>query len=231
MRPLALLSFVAFAATASAQVPTRQPQAPVTAQDRLVAAMHGVSSNVILDYVKELTSERFGGRLTGTPGYDSAAAWSVALLRSWGYQPAGDKGTWYQKFPNPYTLVKPGTELSLHVPQPGGGETVKSYTWEKDFFQGSTSDAGTITAEAVYVGYGITAPELGYDDYAGVDVKGRIVVVEPEAPMGPEPDTVLFKKWRPYSFHDYKIKNAAKHGAAGMVYDYHIANPNAVFVK
>ena len=197
----------------------------------MLAAMHGISSNVILDYVKELTSERFGGRLTGTAGYDSAAAWSVALLRDWGYQPAGDKGTWYQKFPNPYTLVKPGTELSLRIPQAGGGETVKSYAWEKDFFQGSTSDAGTVTAEAVYVGYGITAPDLGYDDYAGVDVKGKIVVVEPEVPMGPEPDTALFKKWRPYSFHDYKIKNAAKHGAAGMVYDYHLANPNAVFVK
>lgn len=231
-RPLAFVSFIALTvATASAQPPTRQPQPPATPQDRLVAAMHGVSSNVILDYVKEMTGEKYGGRLTGTPGYDASAAWTVDLLRGWGYQPAGDKGTWYQKFPNPYTLVRPGTELSLHLPQAGGGTIVKSYTWEQEFFQGSTSDSGKVTAEAVYVGYGITAPELGYDDYAGVDVKGKIVVIEPEAPMGPTPDTALFKKWRPYSFHHYKIENAAKHGAAGMVYDYHIANPNARFVK
>jgi len=231
-RPLAILSLIALAvATASAQVATRQPQAPATPQDRMVAAMHGVSSNVILDYVKEMTDEKYGGRLTGTPGYDASAAWTVDLLRGWGYKPAGDKGTWYQKFPNPYTLVRPGTELSLHLPQAGGGTIVKSYTWEQEFFQGSTSDSGKVTAEAVYVGYGITAPELGYDDYAGVDVKGKIVVLEPEAPMGPMPDTALFKKWRPYSFHHYKIENAAKHGAAGMVYDYHIANPNARFVK
>ena len=222
--------FAVLAATLAAQ-PARQSQQPQTPQDRVVAAMHGVSSNVILDYVKELTSEKFGGRLTGTPGYDSAAAWSVALLKSWGYQPFGDKGSWYQKFANPYTLVRPGTELSLHLPQPGGTEIVKSYVWEQEFFQGSTSDSGRVTAEAVYVGYGATAPELSYDDYAGVDVKGKIVVVEPEVPMGPEPDTVLFKKWRPYSFHDYKIKNAAKHGAIGMIYNYHITNPNGVWVK
>lgn len=226
---LALVSLAA--AAASAQNPNRAPQAPATPQDRLVAAMHGVSSNVIIDYVKELTSEKFGGRLTGTAGYDAAAAWTVDLLKAWGYQPAGDKGTFYQKFPNPYTLVRPGTELSIQLPLAGGGTVTKSYVWEKEFFQGSTSDSGRVTAEAVYVGYGATAPELGYDDYAGIDVKGKIVVVEPEVPMGPEPDTVLFKKWRPYSFHDYKIKNAAAHGAIGMVYDYHIANPNAVWIK
>jgi hypothetical protein len=231
-RVFAPLSLIAcLATTLAAQQPGRAPQAPVTPQDRAVAVMHGISSHVILDYVKELTAPKYGGRLTGTAGYDSSAAWAVSLLRGWGYQPAGDKGTWYQKFPNPYTLVRPGTELSLHLPQPGGATIKKSYAWETEFFQGSTSDSGTVTAEAVYVGYGITAPELGYDDYAGVDVKGKIVVLEPEAPMGPEPDTALFKKWRPYSFHSYKIENAARHGAVGMVYDYHIANPNARFVK
>jgi hypothetical protein len=81
------------------------------------------------------------------------------------------------------------------------------------------------------VGFGITAPELGYDDYKGIDVKGRFVAVEPEAPMGPEPDAELFKKWRPYSFHDYKMENAAAHGAIGVVYDYFIVNPNAPFIK
>jgi len=231
VRTLAHASLFALSAATLPAQPTRQPQQPQLPQDRLVAAMHGVSSNVILDWVKELSSDRFGGRLTGTAGYDSSAAWTVDLLRGWGYQPLGDKGSWYQKFANPYTLVRPGTELSLLLPQAGGGTIVKSYTWEQDFFQGSTSDSGKVTAEAVYVGYGISAPELGYDDYAGVDVKGKIVVVEPEAPMGPEPDTALFRKWRPYSFHDYKMKNAAKHGAAGMVYDYHLANPNGVWIK
>ena len=152
-------------------------------------------------------------------------------MKQWKYQPAGDGGTYYQKFPNPYTLVLPGDELTLHVPIAGGGTILRPYVFEEEYLPGSTSDSGTLTAEAVYVGYGATAPELGYDDYQGVDVKGKIVGMEPEAPVTPDPDPELFKKWRPYTFHDYKVKNAAAHGAAGMIYDYHIANPNCVFVK
>jgi acetylornithine deacetylase/succinyl-diaminopimelate desuccinylase-like protein len=68
-----------------------------------------------------------------------------------------------------------------------------------------------------------------------VDVKGKLVLMEPEAPVTPPPTPEAnadeFKKWRPYTFHDYKVKNASSHAAAGMIYNYHIANPNCVFVK
>jgi Zn-dependent M28 family amino/carboxypeptidase len=50
-------------------------------------------------------------------------------------------------------------------------------------------------------------------------------------PVSPDRDPELFKKWRPYSFHDYKVRNAQEHGAAGMIYDYHIANPNCIWLK
>lgn len=203
---------------------------PPSPADRLVAAVHGISSHDLLDFVKEMSSEKYGGRLTGTRGYDESAAWAVDLLKGWGFTPAGDGGTYYQKFPNPYTLVLPGDELVLHIPLAGGATLRKPYVIEQDYFPGSTSDSGTLTAETVYVGYGITAPELGFDDYAGIDVTGKIVVVEPEVPVSPEPDAAVFKQWRPYSFHDYKVRNAKEHGAAGMVYDYHIANPNCVFL-
>lgn len=203
---------------------------PPSPADRLVAAVHGISSHDLLDFVKEMSSEKYGGRLTGTRGYDESAAWAADLLKGWGFAPAGDGGTYYQKFPNPYTLVLPGDELVLHIPIAGGATLRKPYTIEQDYFPGSTSDSGTLTAETVYVGYGITAPELGFDEYAGIDVKGKIVVVEPEVPVSPEPDAAAFKQWRPYSFHDYKVRNAKEHGAAGMVYGYHIANPNCVFL-
>lgn len=226
-----MLAIGALIVSLSAAPLAQQPaQAPPPAPDRALVAMHGISSHTILEWVKEMTSEQYAGRLTGTPEYDACADWAAGLLRGWKYTPAGDNGTYLQKFPNPYTLVKPGAELTLHVPLAGGGAVKKSYAWETEYFQGATSDSGTLTAETVYVGFGITAPELGYDDYAGVDVKGKIVVVEPEVPMGPAPDAELFTKWRPYSFHDYKMKNAVQHGAAGMVYDYHIVNPNSVFL-
>jgi hypothetical protein len=223
----------AFVAVLAPSPSVGQPPAvaPQTTDDKLLAAMHGISSNTMLDWVKELVSEKYQGRLTGTPTYDASAAWTVDLLKSWKYNPAGDGGTYYQRFPVPYTLVKPGAELKLHVPLAGGGTIVKSYAFEQDYYPGSTSDSLSATAEVVYVGYGITAPELNYDDYKGVDVKGKFVAFEPEVPMGPEPDAELFKKWRPYSFHDYKMTNAAARGAIGVVYDYFIVNPNAVFIK
>lgn len=211
---------------------SRQPASgdPLS-EDRLMAVMHGISSHTLLDYVKEMASPKYQGRLTGTASYDAIAKWTADLLASWKVKPAGDQGTFYQKFPNPYTLVLPGASLSLDIKLPSGETIKRPYVLEEEFFPGSTSDSGTITAEVVYVGYGATAPELGYDDYAGVDVKGKLVMMEPESPVGPDRGPELFKKWRPYSFHDYKAQNAAKHGAAGMVYNYHLANPNCVFVK
>ncbi len=208
-----------------------QERASANFEERLLAAMHSISSRTLLDHVKELCSERYHGRLTGTAGYDAAAEWTAGLFRRWKILPAGDDGTYRQNFPNPYTLVLPGAEAILHLPA-GRGDTVrKHYQFEKDFFPGSTSDSGEVTAEVVYVGYGITAPELGYDEYAGLDVRGKLVLMEPEVPVSPDRDPEEFKRWRPYSFHDCKMRNAAEHGAAGVVYNYHIANPNSQFIK
>ena len=121
----------------------------------------------------------------------------------------------------------------MNVPAGKDGVVKKSYRYEDEFIPGGTTGAGKVTAEVVYVGYGITAPELGYDDYKGVDVKGKIVLLESEVPVGPGEKTLeLFKKWRPYSFHQYKLKNAAAHGAAGMIYNYGpIGNPNNAYVE
>ncbi len=179
----ALLVPLLLGGRAAAQRPAAPPQTP---EDKLVAAMHGISSHTILDWVKEMAADKYEGRLTGTPGYDAVAAWSAGLLKAWKFNPAGDAGTYYQKFPNPYTLVRPGAELTLHVPAPGGGgDILKRYVLEDEYYPGSTSDSLSATADVVYVGYGITAPELGYDDYKGLDVKGKFVAFEPEAPMGP----------------------------------------------
>jgi len=233
---LVLLAAAGAAAQPSAQS-AAQPGSPLASAParpddaRLLAAMHGVSSHTILDWVKRLASDQYEGRLTGTASYDAAAAWAAERLKSWGYKPAGDAGTFFQKFPNAYTLVRPGSELVLHVPLAGGGEVQKRYVLEQEYYPGSTSDSLSAKADVVYVGYGITAPELGYDDYAGVDVRGKFVVMEPEVPVPTEPDAERFTRWRPYSFHDYKMKNAAAHGAVGVVYDYFIANPNAAYVE
>ena len=189
-------------------------------------AFHGISSHVLYEYVDELSSEKFGGRLTGTSGYDASAEWMAEKFETFGVKPGGDDGTYFQWFDNPYTLVFSDCEVSLHIPFKKSTLT-KSYHYFDEFIPGGTSGSGEITAEVVYVGYGATAPELGYDDYAGVDVEGKIVLMEREVPVSPRDDVELFKKWRPYSFHQYKLENAVAHGAKGMLYNYGpIGNPN-----
>lgn len=198
-------------------------------EQKILQTMHSISSHDLFHYVKELASEKFEGRLTGTEGYNASARWVASHFEKWGIAPVGDNDTYLQAFPNPYTLVFEDCEVSLHIPVKEG--TIKKYyRYFDEFIPGGTSGSGEVTAEVIYVGYGATAPELEYDDYKGVDVKGKIVLMEREVPVSPRNDEELFKKWRPYSFHQYKLENAVKHGARGMIYNYGpIGNPNNAY--
>ncbi len=198
-------------------------------EEKVLKEMNSISADNIMYYDRELASPKYAGRLTGTKGYNMAADWTVSLFKKWGIKPAGDKNTYLQKFKNPYTLILDAGEVILNSPY-GKTEPVK-YKYQDEYFPDATSDKGTVTADVVYVGYGITAPELNYDDYKGVDVKGKIVLFNPEVPVSPGQDAETFKKWRPYSFHDYKAKNAAAHGAAGVLFNYQLVNPNGIFIK
>lgn len=221
------LVVAALAVLPSWTAPQAQPQTAAAADEqKLLAAMHTIASQPLYDYVRELVSEKYGGRLTGTEEYNLCARWVADQFQKWGVQPAGDKGTYFQAFPNPYTLVFPGCELVLNIPWKNG-LLKKFYKYEDEFIPGGTSASGEITAEVVYAGYGISAPELGYNDYQGLDVRGKIVLLEREVPVSPDQNPELFKKWRPYSFHQYKLETAYDKGARGLIYNYGpIGNPN-----
>lgn len=221
----------AFPIFTQAQDSPVKAEKPAENETEILAIMHTISSHTLFGYVEELCAEKYGGRLTGAPCYNASAQWLVDHLKEWGLQPGGDNGTYFQDFPNPYTLVLPGSEVTLHIPYKNRSEILKHYTYETDFIPGSTSDSGEVTAEVVYVGYGITAPGLGFDEYKGLDVTGKIVLIERETPISAEKEPEEFKKWRSYSFHQYKVTNASQHGAAGMLYNYHVANPNCLFIK
>ena len=198
----------------------------LTDEQKILQAMHSITSHDLFYYVQELASDKYEGRLTGTEEYNASAEWLASYFEKWGVTPVGDDDTYFQAFPNPYTLVFEDCEVSLHVPYKDS--TIKKYYhYFDEFIPGGTSGSGEVTAEVIYVGYGATAPELDYDDYEGVDVKGKIVLMEREVPVSSRDDEELFKKWRPYSFHQYKLENAVKHGAKGMIYNYGpIGNPN-----
>jgi len=227
---LLLIGFILVFLPVSPQDAARQGESEKYGE-RCLEAMHNISSHTLFDYVGELASEKYGGRLTGTAGFNAAAQWVADHLKEWGLKPGGDNDTYFQDFPNPYTLVFPGSEVVLHLPVKENSYVKKYYRYETDFIPGSTSDTGEVTSDVVYVGYGITAPELDFDEYQGMDVTGKIVLVEREVPVSPDKEPEVFKKWRPYSFHQYKVKNAKAHGAAGMLYNYHITNPNCLFMK
>ncbi len=198
----------------------------LTDEQKILQTVFSISSHDLFHYVKELSSDKYEGRLTGTETYNASARWVASHFEKWGITPVGDNDNYFQAFPNPYTLVFEDCEVSLHVPYKDS--TIKKYYhYFDEFIPGSTSGSGKVTAEVIYVGYGATAPELEYDDYEGMDVNGKIVLMEREVPVSARDDEELFKKWRPYSFHQYKLENAVKHGAKGMIYNYGpIGNPN-----
>jgi hypothetical protein len=202
-------------------------RAQEVAGDAVLRAMHSISSHDLLEYVEIQCDEKYQGRLTGTREYQECAEWLAGELESWGVRPAGDDGGWFQWFKIPYTLVYPDCGLTLHMPLKKDGLLLKHYKYMTEYMPGSTSGNGEVTGEVVYAGYGITAPELNYDDYRGIDVKGKIVLIERESPVNPSSGEEKFKPWYEYSFHQHKLANALEHGATGMIYNYGpIANPN-----
>lgn len=196
----------------------------------VLSAMHSISSHDLLKYVKIQCDERFEGRLTGTAEYMECAEWLSEFFEECGLEPAGDNNTWFQYFRIPYTVIHPDCGVSLELPAGKKGSVQKHYKYITEYMPGSTSGNGIISAEVIYAGYGITAPELGYDDYKGIDVEGKIILIEREAPVSPSEGPEKFNSWREYSFHQYKLQNAVEHGAAGMIYNYGpIGNPNNAY--
>jgi Predicted aminopeptidases len=214
---IALCLVVGIAGKAAAQT-TTEP-------DVTTKVLHNVSDSELREWLGYFVSEECRGRLTGDIGFDRAANYAANLFEEWGLEPLGDNGTYFQKFDHPYVEVKHGGSFTLHIPV-GKDWVEKTYDYPENYMAGGTSDNGELNKlDLVYVGYGITAPELGYDDYKGIDVRGKIVVCERDIPyQGREPE--LQKAWMPYQYHSFKMSNAVKHGAAGMLYVTVTANPN-----
>jgi len=177
-------------------------------------------------WLEKLCSPEFNGRLTGTPEYVASAEWVAGKLKEWGIGPAGDNGTYFQWFDFPYTVINDIGSLTLNMTQADGSVIRKKYSYPEEYYPGMNSGNGEITSEVVFAGYGVTAPELNYDDYKDIDVKGKIVLVNRDVPYS-DPVNPEYKKWVGYCYHQYKLENAVKHGAAGFLYiDGALANPN-----
>jgi hypothetical protein len=131
-------------------------------------------------HVEFLADDLLEGRAAGTRGYDLAARYVAAQFEMLGLKPAGDAGSWFQsiQFLEGSPVIPAGR---LELIREGGTVTLES---AKDFLPSLDYFAPQSEVEAplVFVGFGVHAPERGYDDYAGVDVRGRIAVVLSGAP-------------------------------------------------
>src|SRR5215472_10459064 len=147
--------------------------APATKGPDVIAAGAADAANAIRPeaisaHIRFLADDLLEGRAAGERGFDIAAAYVASQLQGMGLEPAGDDGGWFQAM----TLRGGRTRASrLEVGAPGG-EAV-ALTPERDYLARASLAAGVadLTAPAVYVGYGIVAPEYGWDDLAGVDLK------------------------------------------------------------
>ena len=198
-------------------------------ETKLLKQFHTIHSEEMMTWIEKLCSPEFNGRLTGTPEFIGSAEWVAGKFKDWGIKPAGDNGDYFQWFNFAYTTVNDIGSLTLNLPQADGSIIKKNYTYPDEYYPGMNSGSGDITAEVIFAGYGVTAPELNYDDYKGIDVKGKIVLLNRDVPYT-DPRNPEYKKWVSYCYHQYKLENAVKHGAAGFLYIDGIgANPNITY--
>ncbi len=180
--------------------------------------------NKAKSYIEYLASDQLEGRQTLTPGYQKAAEWVAARFKEWGLKPCGDGGTsYFQKVP----IGRPVT-VNLGIPSLSIGTRVFSFD-DADFTVNSLSTARTtVKTDVIFVGYGLSLPAKGLDEYAGLNVQGKVVLVfkgnpesfsrprgffteaagAPPAPIGLTPEEVT---------DSAKIKTAYDKGAAAIL--------------
>src|SRR6478736_2210153 len=187
-------------------VPAAAQQASPTARTR--AALSG---SVYMSHLRFLSSDLLEGRAPGTRGGTIAAEYIAAQFERLGLVPAGDSGSWYHRIP-----------VITHDPAPT--ITVTStpavpLAYKRDFVAWSMRDSAMVSVQApiVFAGYGTTAPEERWGDFMGVDVKGKIVVVLVNDPGLQDSTIFKGKVLTYYGRWTYKIEEAARQGAAGIL--------------
>jgi Zn-dependent M28 family amino/carboxypeptidase len=178
----------------------------------LTAALDSIHGSQIKQHMSVLADDRLEGRGLGSAGYDAALAHVEATLKSYGLQPAGQQGGFHQRVPLRNSIVSEGTS-SMTV---RSGAKTKTLTYAKDYLLGADllrSEVSIADAPVMFVGYGVSAPALGYDDYAaGVDVKGKVV-----AYLSGAPAMLASNERAYYSSGAVKEAEAAKRGAIGTI--------------
>ncbi len=194
-----------------------KPQAAATAAFAPPAAERRAAQEItqalLRAHVKFLASDLLEGRGPGTRGDALAQSYIAEQMEGLGLEPAAPGGGWFQKVPMIGVETKVGAPLRFEA----GGRTYAPEASEYVANVGIPKEAVRLDgADVVFVGYGMVAPEYRWDDYAGADVKGKVVLVMNDDPSD---DPALFagKTRLYYGRWTYKFEEAARHGAAGAI--------------
>jgi Zn-dependent M28 family amino/carboxypeptidase len=204
-----LLSALLFAPALSAQMNLTLPPA---AQEEAKS----IDPERLRQSDKTLASDAFEGRAPGQPGGEKAAKYIADAFKAAGLEPAGDNGSYFQKVP--MVGVKTDAAATKFSLVPKTGEPM-DLTFGTDYVVNNQlhTESATIDAPIVFVGHGIVAPEFGWDDYKGIDVKGKVVLVVVNEPPSDDPKFFNGKSMTYFGRWTYKYEEAGRHGAIGVL--------------
>lgn len=208
-----VLSLMLLAATAQAQGAGPAAQAVPAA---VKAAEASIDAERIRAHVKFLASDLLEGRGPGTRGAELAAEYIATQFALAGLQPGGDNGTFMQQVK--FVGMKADGAKTTYVVTPEHGKAMK-LKFADDFTANSQSLEKVVdfNVPIVWVGYGVRAPEFGWDDYAGLDVKGKVVMCIVGDPPSDDPKFFGGKAMTYYGRWTYKFEEAARMGAVGAL--------------
>ncbi|MFP5378204.1 MAG: M28 family peptidase [Vicinamibacteria bacterium] len=204
-RSAALLALFLLAGCGTPPPAEPPPPPPGPAEDEIAVG-------AVTAHVRLLSHDLLEGRGPATRGGDLAAEYIATQLAVMGVEPAGDEGTYFQQVP----IIESQVDRNFTLSVPGA-----SYRYLQDVvaFAGVENPRVHVQGDVVFVGHGIVAPEQNWDDYAGVDVKGKWVLVMVNDPPATdaEPDLFAGKALTYYGRWTYKYEEAARQGAAGAI--------------
>lgn len=185
------------------------------------AALDTITADRLLEHIRVLSADEFGGRAPGSAGEELSVRYITEQFQSLGLRPGNPDGTFVQDVPLAGIVGRPSLSLTV------GGKTA-ALSYPDDFVAATARlvpEINVENSEIVFVGYGIVAPEYGWDDYKDVDVRGRTILMlinDPAIPDANDPsklDESLFKgsAMTYYGRWTYKYEIAARKGAAAAI--------------
>jgi len=171
-----------------------------------------ITTESLTNQDKVLASDEFEGRAPATPGGQKTQDYLAKQMSALGLEPGAPDGTWFQQVP----IVESAVERNFVLSVPGN--TYK-YMTDVVAFSGTEKPRVQVQGDVVFVGYGINAPELKWNDYDGANVRGKWVMIMVNDPPAPADEPALFggPALTYYGRWTYKFEEAARQGAAGAL--------------